>query len=131
MTQLRIFTYTLSGALAIAAAGSLIWLERHRKTAEQREALRRQRLSTQGRITDGTVLDVQEMDSAGGHTVRMVMYTYDVAGVQYDCSQDVTHLHQFLDLQSTRIGVAASVKYDPAHPGNSIVIAEDWCGLRT
>ena len=129
MTLFRILTYSLGGAVAIAAASSLVWLNGRKKTAEQREALRRKRLSAQGRITDGTVLDVQELDSEGGHTVRMVMYTYDIAGVQYECSQDVTHLRQFLDLHSCRIGVATSVKYDPRHPGNSIVIAERWCGL--
>ncbi len=131
MTLFRIYTCTLTGAVVIAAASSLVWLGRRKKTPEQREALRRQRISAQGRITDGTVLDVQEFDSGSGHPVQMVLYTYDVAGVQYECSQEVTHLRQFLDLHSCRIGVATSVKYDPHHPGNSIVVAEDWCGLRT
>ncbi len=114
MTLFRLFTCTLTGAVAIAAASSLVWLGRRKKTPEQREALRRQRISAQGRITDGTVLDVQEFDHDGGHPVQMVIYTYDVAGVQYECSQDVTPLRQFLDLHSCRIGVAASIKYDPA-----------------
>ncbi len=91
-----------------------MWLNGHKKTPEQRETLRRQRISAQGRITDGTVLDVQEYDSGTGAPVQMVIYTYDVAGVQYECSQDVTHLRQLLDLHSRRIGVATSVKYDPA-----------------
>jgi hypothetical protein len=122
---------TLSGAIVIAVASTLVWLGRRKKTPEQREALRRQRISAHGRITDGTVLDVQEFDSDTGHSVQMVIYTYDVAGVQYECSQDLTHLRQILDLHSCRIGVATSVKYDPYHPGNSIVMAETWCGLRT
>jgi hypothetical protein len=122
---------TLSGAIVIAVASTLVWLGRRKKTPEQREALRRQRISSHGRITDGTVLDVQEFDSDTGHPVQMVIYTYDVAGVQYECSQDLTHLRQILDLHSCRIGVATSVKYDPYHPGNSIVMAETWCGLRT
>ena len=122
---------TLSGAIVIAVASTLVWLGRRKKTPEQREALRRQRISSHGRITDGTVLDVQEFDSDTGHSVQMVIYTYDVAGVQYECSQDLTHLRQILDLHSCRIGVATSVKYDPYHPGNSIVMAETWCGLRT
>jgi hypothetical protein len=63
--------------------------------------------------------------------MQLVFYTYDVAGVQYECSQDVTHLRQYLDLHSCRIGVTTSVKYDPHSPGNSIVVAETWCGLRT
>ena len=130
MTLYRIYTYTLGGVFVIAAASSLVWLEKHKKTDEQREAQRRQRLSAQGRITDGTVLDVQELDSGNGHKLQMVMYTYGVAGVQYECSQDVTPVHRFRDLHTRHVGVAASVKYDPYHPGNSIVIAEDWCGLR-
>jgi hypothetical protein len=122
--------YALTGATLIAAAGAVVWLSGSKKTPEQHEALRRQRISAQGRITDGTVLDVREFDSGNGHSMQMVLYTYDLAGVHYECSQDVTHLHQFLDLGSSRIGVPTSVKYDPRHPGNSIVVAETWCGLR-
>jgi hypothetical protein len=129
MTLLRI--YILTGAIAIAASTSLLLVGGRKKTPEQRETLRRQRIHAVGRITDGNVLDVQEFDSDTDHSRQMVIYTYGVAGVQYECSQDVTHLRQFLDLHSCRIGIATSVKYDPRHPGNSIVIAEGWCGLRT
>jgi hypothetical protein len=128
MTILRICT--LTGAIVIATASSFVWFG-HKKTPEQREAMRRQRINSLGRITDGTLLDVQELDSGNGHAAQLVMYTYDVAGVQYECSQDVTSLRQFIDANTCRIGDAASVKYDPQHPGNSIVVAETWCGLRT
>lgn len=128
MAMFRI--YTVTSAFMIVAATSMLVLGRRKKTPEQREVLRRQRISAHGRITDGTVLDVQELDTGGGHFMQLVLYTYDVAGVQYECSQDVTHLRQFLDLHSCRIGVATSVKYDPRSPGNSIVVAETWCGLR-
>jgi hypothetical protein len=121
--------YTLTGALVVTAASTMLLLGGRKKTPEQREALRRHRINAQGRITDGTVLDVQEFDSDTDHSVQMVIYTYNVAGVQYECSQEVTRLRQFLDLHSCRIGVATSVKYDPHHPGNSIVVAETWCGL--
>ncbi len=130
MTLLRIYTCTLAGAVVLAAASTVMWLGGRKKTPEQHEILRRQRISTQGRITDGTVLDIQEFNSDAGHPVQLVLYSYGVAGVQYECSQEVTNLHKFPDLHSCRIGVAASVKYDPYHPGNSIVMAEDWCGLR-
>jgi len=53
-----------------------------------------------------------------------------VAGVTYEASQDVTHLRQFIDLYSCRLGLPASVKYDPHNPGDSIVISETWSGLR-
>ena len=128
MTLFRILS--LTGAVVIAAASSLVLFGGRKKTAEQLEMLRRHRINTQGRITDGNVLDVQEHDSGIGHCLQMILYSYDVAGVHYECSQDVTRLPQVLDLRSCRIGVATSVKYDPRHPGNSIVVAETWCGLR-
>ena len=60
----------------------------------------------------------------------LLVYSYDVAGVTYEASQDVTHLRQFIDLYSCRLGLPASVRYDPHNPGDSIVISETWSGLR-
>ena len=122
--------YAVTGVTVVSAASAAAWLSRNKKTPEQREALRRQRISTQGRITDGTVLDVCEYDYGTGQTVRMVLYAYQVAGVQYECAQEVTNLRSLFDLNSHHIGSATGVRYDPHHPGNSIVVAETWCGLR-
>ena len=61
MTMFRI--YTLSGAVVIAVAGSLMFLGGPQENSDKYGMLRRQRISAQGRITDGTVLDVQEFDS--------------------------------------------------------------------
>lgn len=131
MTLLRIYTLT-GGAVAFAVASSVLWhLGKHKKTPEQREAMRRQRITERGRITDGTVLDVQEFEAEPGRLLQLVLYTYDIAGVQYECSQDVTTLHPFVDIHTCRIGVTASIKYDPRSPGNSIVVSENWSGLRT
>jgi hypothetical protein len=60
----------------------------------------------------------------------MLIYQYDVAGVSYEASQDVTYLRQWINLHSCRLGLHTSVKYDPHNPGNSMVIAEGWIGLR-
>ncbi len=121
--------------LAVAAAvlllsGLVLWLRRRRKTPEQLERERRQRLNAMGRITDGTVLDVHEERGAGGRMQQLLIYRYDVAGVSYEASQEVAHLRHLVDLHSCRIGLPASVKYDAQNPGNSIVVAEGWSGLR-
>jgi hypothetical protein len=129
MSLLRI--YSLTGATLVAVSGALVWFGGNKKTPEQRETLRRQRISAQGRLTDGTVLELREFDSGDGATAQMVVYSYDLAGVHYECAQDVTPLRSLLDLRSCPIGVAASVRFDPKNPGNSIVAAETWCGLRT
>jgi hypothetical protein len=125
----RTLLYVTAAAIAIAASGAVrVWLRR-RKTPEQRERERRERLVATGRIIDGTILDVHEVPSAAG-ALQLLVYRYDVRGVAYEASQDVTHLRQYLDLHSCRIGVPAAVKYDPQNPGDSIVIAEGWSGLR-
>jgi hypothetical protein len=129
MSALRLYSSILGGT-ALAAYGVFHWIRSHRKTPEQHERERRRRLSTSGRIIDGTVTDVQEFTPDGHEPVQLLIYNYDVAGVSYECSQDITLLRQFVDLHSCRIGLPASVKYDPHNPGNSIVVAEDWIGLR-
>jgi hypothetical protein len=121
----------LAVAIAVLLLASVaLWLRRRRKTPEQLERERRLRLNAMGRITDGTVLDVHEERGAGGRVQQLLIYRYDVAGVSYEASQDVAHLRHLVDLHSCRIGLPASVKYDAQNPGNSIVIAEGWTGLR-
>ncbi|MGH9581137.1 MAG: hypothetical protein ACRD2R_09090 [Terriglobales bacterium] len=119
----------LAGVALALAAGAFLWLRRHRKTPEQVERERRQRIHRTGRIIDGTIVDAQELETQTG-SLQLLIYRYDVAGVSYEAAQDVTYLRQFLDLHSCRLGVPASVKYDPQNPGNSMVIAEEWSGLR-
>ena len=60
----------------------------------------------------------------------VLIYKYDVAGVSYECSQDVTYLRHWVNLQSCRLGVHTSVKYAPQNPANSLVVSENWMGLR-
>ena len=121
--------------LALGAAAAIIiyglFSRRNKKSAEQLERERRTQLTLAGRIIDGNVIDVLELeDSESGQQMLLLVYKYDVAGVTYEASQDVTHLRQFIDLYSCRLGLPASVKYDPHNPGDSVVISEAWSGLR-
>ncbi len=129
MSHLRLYSLVAGGAL-VAVCGMMYWVRGHRKSNDEREYERRQYLNNNGRITDGTVLDVREVNEEGQPAMQLLIYAYDVAGVSYECSQDVTYLRQFLDLHNCRIGLPASIKYDPHNPGNSIVVAEGWIGLR-
>ena len=128
MNPLRLYALILAGALVLIVAYFL--LRRKPKTAEDIERERRVWLNTVGRITDGTVIDVQEITPEGQHAATMLIYQYDVAGVSYEASQDVTYLRQWINLHSCRLGVPTSVKYDSRNPGNSLVISEGWIGLR-
>ncbi len=116
---------------ALAAAG-LVYLAfgRKKKTADEVERERRDWLIQVGRITDGMVIDVQELASNGRSAATMLIFQYDVGGVSYEASQDVTYLRQWVNLHSCRLGLPTSVRYDPQNPGNSIVVSEKWMGLR-
>jgi hypothetical protein len=124
----------LYSIFAIAGAGFLLagvaWARKRRKTPDELEQERRIHLSEIGRITDGTVIDVNEMQTSGSGELQLLIYQYDVAGVSYEASQDVSSLRHLVDLHSCRSGLMTSIKYDPNNPGNSIVIAENWSGLR-
>ena len=121
--------------LAIGASAALLGYavlsRRSKKTPEQLEYERRTDLTQGGRIIDGNIIDVHELeDDETGRQMILLIYSYDVAGVTYEASQDVTHLRQFIDMYSCRLGLPASVRYDPHNPGDSIVISETWSGLR-
>jgi hypothetical protein len=118
----------VGGAVALLAAYLL--LRRKPKTAEDLERERRAWLDRVGRITDGTVIDVQELHPDEQKFSILLIFHYDVAGVSYEASQDVTYLRQLINLHSCRLGLPTSVRYDPQNPGNSIVISERWMGLR-
>ena len=126
---LRLYPY-IAVAAAVLTLTVGVWTRRHRKTPEQRERERRFRISETGRITDGTVIDVSHLDLNGSGEMQLLIYQYDVAGVSYEASQDITHLRHMVDLHSCRIGLPASIKYDPTNPCNSIVVAETWTGIR-
>jgi hypothetical protein len=129
MDSLRL--YGLVAASSVALASAYVLLRRKPRTPEELERARRAWLEGSGRITDGTVIDVQELAAENGrHAAVMLIYKYDVAGVSYECSQDVTYLRHWINLHSCRLGVNTSVKYDPQNPGNSLVVSENWMGLR-
>ena len=129
MDSLRLYELIAGGSVTLL--GGYVLLRRKPKSPEEIERERRAWLETTGRITDGTVIDVQELaPSNGHHAAVMLIYKYDVAGVSYECSQDVTYLRHWINLHSCRLGLHTSVKYDPQNPGNSLVVSERWMGLR-
>ena len=130
MNSVRLYPILALGATA-AIIGYALLSRKNKKPAGQVERERRTQLTLGGRIIDGNVIDVLELEeSESSRQTILLIYTYDVAGVTYEAPQDVTHLRQFIDLYSCRLGLPASVKYDPHNPGDSLVISETWSGLR-
>ena len=122
--------YALAVVVIAVLTVAYLLLRRKPKTADDLEGERRAWLDRIGRITDGTVIDVQEMPGTSKRAATLLIYQYDVAGVSYEASQDVTYLRHFINLHSCRLGLPTSVRFDPHNPGNSIVVSERWMGLR-
>jgi hypothetical protein len=125
----------LGAATAALCSGAVAYYfsRRKRPSAEEIERTRRLDLVKTGRIIDGTVIDIAELGSAessqpGG--TDLILYKYGIAGVVYECAQDVTALRNFVDIHDCRLDFPCSVRYDPHQPQNSIVVAENWSGLR-
>jgi|SRR5579864_2596517 hypothetical protein len=111
------------GGIAIAALGA--WGVRayinSRPTAAEIERRRRNELHSRGKMGDGTLLEYHE---------HFAVYSYDIAGVEYTASQDLSDLQPLLPADIwTTIGPVC-IKYDPRNPANSMVFCEEWSGLR-
>jgi hypothetical protein len=122
------------GAAAVLGAALLalgLWLVfRKRPTAEELERARRLFLAHSGRLVDGMLLDVCEVQAEDGRTLTMLLYSYRIGGVDYESSQDITDMSGVVDALQVRAGFPCSARYQPGNPHNSIVVAEEWSGLR-
>lgn len=114
------------GALVIfvGAVVYAVWnYLRRRPTPEELERRRRATLHRQGKMGDGEIVDVEAASAS-------IVYSYSVAGVVYTASQDMVSLQSLLPSDVMTMVGPVSVKFDPRNPANSIVLCEDWSGLR-
>ena len=133
MTLLNNDSWEMAATVAALGAltGAAIWLiVRRRPTPEEIEAARRRFLVQSGRLVDGMLLDVCDMPADDGRTLKMLIFSYRIGGVDYECSQDITAMSAEVNPELVRFGFPCSVRYQPGNPQNSIVVAEGWTGLR-
>ena len=134
---------------AAVAAVAMIAYAFFRPAEHPHEAERRRRLHLNqiGRIAEGQVVELMEhppetaesSNRAFGSRVRPVIdtrprhfvsYSYAISGVIYHTAQDITGLEGQIGFERLVAGQPASVKYDPSNPSDSILVADDWSGLR-
>ena len=139
MTLYSTNTWEIAVAAVLVAAllGVGLWLVfRRRPTADELEQKRRLFLSRSGRLVDGMLLDVLEIEAAGlgkdapPRMLTLLAYSYRIGGVDYESSQDITAMCAVLDASQVRVGFPCSARYQPGNPQNSIVVSEEWSGLR-
>ena len=111
----------LSGLAIVLIALAIYVALRVHGTPEKRERKRRLYVNRTGRLGDALVTEVSE---------ATIYYSYSIRGVQYTASQDVSTLSDRLPEDSERLIGVVSLKYAPKNPANSILICEEWSGLR-
>ena len=134
--------------LAVLAGIGILFYAFFRPAPDPEEAERKRRLHLNqiGRIAEGQVVELTEhpaeetSESKGmfGSKARplgrisrhIVSYSYSISGVTYQTGQDITGLESQVRLERLVAGQPASIKYDPSNPVDSILVADDWSGLR-
>jgi Protein of unknown function (DUF3592) len=138
----------LVGGAVVAAIVMIAYaFFRPAENPEEIERKRRLHLNQIGRIAEGQVVELVEHalePSVGGKGIfgarvrppansgprHFVSYSYAISGVTYHTAQDVTGLQSQVRFEKLVAGQPASVKYDPSNPSDSILVADDWSGLR-
>jgi hypothetical protein len=120
MPSSSLLALLLLSALALIAAG--VWIAwRVRRNAGDRERRRRLEVNARGRLGEATITDISG---------DIVYYSYTVHAVVYEGSQDISQLRSLIHVDPQRMIGPVSMKYSPRNPANSIVICEEWSGLR-
>ncbi|MGA2095583.1 MAG: hypothetical protein ABSH39_04735 [Candidatus Acidiferrum sp.] len=135
------------GAAVVAIAMIAYAFFRPAEDPEDVERRRRLHLNQIGRIAEGQVVDLAEHPPEPREVPRklfgsrarpltdnsprhLVTYSYAISGVTYQTAQDITGLGGQIRFERLVAGQPASVKYDPSNPSDSILVADDWSGLR-
>jgi len=87
------------------------------KKESKLETTRREFLENNGRITDGTIIDIEVSESGE----EIAYYYYSVHGVNFESAEVLTaeqRLNSLLYAPGAKIGV----RFDPKNHGNSILV---------
>jgi hypothetical protein len=110
----------VSVAIAFLGVG-FYFLSRLRRNPKDKEKRRRLQVNQGGRLGDATITEIQE---------NTIFYEYSVRGVLYTASQDVAQLREQMPGDLERVIGPVTLKYSPRNPANSIILCEEWSGLR-
>ncbi len=110
----------VSVTIALLGVG-FYFLSRMRRNPKDKEKRRRLQVNQQGRLGDATITEVQE---------NTIFYEYSVRRVLYTASQDVAQLREQMPGDLERLIGPVTLKYSPQNPANSILLCEEWSGLR-
>ena len=104
-----------------AGAAAYFLLFRRPKDPRERERIRRLDVNERGRLADGYIIEA---------TPSAIIYKYLVRGMEYTASQDVSMMGELIPGETERLIGPVTLKYLARNPANSIVVCENWSGLR-
>ncbi len=146
LAEWKLIVVIVSGG--ITAIGLLAYaFARPASDPDAEERKRRLHLNHIGRIAEGQVVELAQHSApvvaarrgllgakarplADDRPRHLVSYIYSISGVTYQTAQDITGLESQVRFERLVAGHPASVKYDPSNPSDSILVADDWSGLR-
>src|SRR6185295_8766416 len=111
-----------SGVAVVAIATAIVIVTlRRRKSPQERERLRRLAVNRFGRMGDAIITEASD---------GIVYYSYSIRGVEYTASQDISTLRDRIDVDLETLIGPVTLKFMPRNPFNSIVLCEEWSGIR-
>ena len=119
VVEAGLLSLVVAAVALVAVIGFRAW-KASRVTAEERERRRRALLVVRGKMADAVLVEVRD---------DLLFFTYAVRGVEYTASQDVSLLKEMVPRDFSSV-LAVAVRFLPENPANSIVVAEEWTGLR-
>jgi len=107
--------------LSVAFVVMAIYFFIRSRQPKDKEKRRRLEVNRFGRIGDAMITEVLD---------NIVFYEYSVRGVAYTASQDITQLRHRIPTDPERLIGPCGLKYSTSNPANSIIVCEEWSGLR-
>lgn len=92
-----------------------------RRDPRDRERRRRATVNQYGRLGDALITEV---------LADTIFYSYSLSGVVYTASQDISEVKEMLPDDHERLVGPVGLKYITRNPANSIIVCEQWSGLR-
>jgi hypothetical protein len=118
-----VFEIAAISAIFAGGIGAIRWLSsRTRRDPAERERRRRLNVGRNGRLVDGSIVDI--IDAS-------ILYSYAVAGVEYQAAQDLSAVGTLVPEPIESLIGPVTIKYLPSNPSNSVILTEEWSGFRT
>ncbi len=118
--KLTISVLAVVAVVLLALLPAIVY--RIRRNPREREKRRRLAVNARGRLADGSITEADE---------TAIFYSYSAGGVDYATSQDIGEIRNIIPVHPEQlIGSTVTVKYAMKNPANSIIVCEEWSGLR-